>query len=164
MEYFPVERAPFNGKWHPECGLGSTTCLTKKSFINCNGYRVADHLVIEDLDFTLRFLRKYKTAIIGGEYLYLYTYLNENFGNNLNTKDCMKFLKRHITSYISAWFCSHNMADPVEEGLKLDEIISLINKLPKSDRYVIYETVRYMVPTIMATKKYHIESQKYIFQ
>ncbi len=153
IDYFPVESGPFNGKWYPECGLGSTTCLAKECFINCNGYRMADHLIIEDLDFTLRFLRKYKTAIIGGEYLYLYTDPYANFGNNLNTKDCMKFFKRHIASYISTWFCSHNMTDPVEEGLKLGEIISLINKLPKSDRYVIYETVRYMVPTIMATKK-----------
>ncbi len=161
VEYFPVEHGPFNnGKWHPECGLGTTTCLTKESFINCNGYRVANHLIIEDLDFTLRFLRKYKTAIIGGEYLYLYTEPRLNFGNNLNTKDCINFFKRHVVSYISAWFCSHNMADPVEEDLKLDKIISLITKLPKSDRCLIYETVHDKAPMIMAVKKISEEKSK----
>ncbi len=164
IDYFPVKHGPFNnGKWHPECGLGPTACLTKESFINCNGYRVADHLIIEDLDFTLRFLRKYKTAIIGGEYLYFYSDPHTNFGSNLNTKDCIIFFKRHVVSYISAWFCSHNMADPVEEDLKLDNIISLITKLPKSDRCLIHKTAIYMAPSIMKAKKISEEiAEQYI--
>ena len=163
IDYFPVDQGPFNdGEWHPQCGLGSTTCLTKKSFINCNGYRTADHLIIEDLDLTLRFLQRYKTAIIGGEYLYLYTDPRINFGNNLNTKDCMSFLKRHIACYISAWFSSRNMADPVEENLTLDEIVSLITKLPKSDRYLIHQSAKYMVRRIVKTKKISRQKAKEI--
>ena len=163
MEYFPLEREPYKNKHHMEWGLGATACLTKRSFINCNGYRVADHLIIEDLDFTFRFLRKYKAACIGGEYLYLYTYPYENFGNNITTKNYTKFLKRHIACYISAWFCSFNMPDPVEEDLKLDEIISLITKLPESDRYVIYESIGYMVAYIMKTKNIsEIEAEQYM--
>ena len=158
IDYFPTEQGPFNNgkcnyRWYPDCGLGSTTCLTKESFINCNGYRTAGHLIIEDLDFTLRFLRKYKTAVIIGGHLYLYTNPHASFGNNLSTKDCIKFLKRHIASYISAWFCSCNMPDPVEEDLSLDEIIALITKLPKTNRYLIYKSIRYMIQNIMRTEK-----------
>ncbi len=154
IDYFPIERGPFNkGKWHHQCGLGPSTCLTKESFINRNGYRIADHLIIEDLDFTLRFLRKYKSAIIGREYLYLYTDIQATFGSNLSTKDSINFLKRHVACYISTWFCLRNMPDPIEENLKLDEIISLITKLSKSDRCLIHEGVTYMVQSIMRTKR-----------
>ncbi len=154
IDYFPVDQALFNDdKWYLKGELGPMACLTKQSFINCNGYRIAEHLIIEDLDFTLRFSQRYKTAIIGGEYLYLYTDPDANFGDNRSTKDCINLLKRHIACYISAWFCSRNMPDPVEEDLTLDEIISLITKLPKSDRYLIHKSVRYMVPSIMKTKK-----------
>ena len=104
-EYYPLEQDPYRNKQHIKYGLGLVTCLTKESFINCNGYRLADHLIIEDLDFTLRFLRKYKGAnYSGGEHLYLYTDPGENFGNNLSTKDYIIFVKRHIACYISAWF------------------------------------------------------------
>ncbi len=162
--YYPIEQEPYKNKQCIEWVLGPMTCITKKSFINCNGYRITDHLIIEDLDFTLRFLRKYKGAYYkGGEYLYLYTDPNENFGNNLSTKDYMTFVKRHIACYISAWFCRGNMADPVESDLKLDEIISLITKLPKSERYVIYESIKYMLPRIMKAKKISEEiAEQYI--
>ena len=151
--YYRLAQDPYKNIQHGRHVLGHSICLTKESFINCNGYRVADHLIIEDLDFTLRFLRKYKAARIMGEPLYLYTHPHVNFGNNLTTKNCVDFLKRHVACYISAWFCSRNMADPVEENLTLDEITSLITKLPKSDRYLIYKSVRNMVPSIMKTKK-----------
>ena len=65
----------------------------------------------------------------------------------------MIFVKRHIACYVSAWFCRGNMTDPVESDLKLDEIISLITKLPKSDRHVIYESACDMTGYIMKTKK-----------
>ena len=152
-EHYPLIQDPYKSKQLNEYGLGTWTCLTKKSFINCNGYRIADHLIIEDLDFTLRFLRKYKGACISGESLYLYTAPEETFGNNLSTKDCINFLKRHIACYISDCFRRYNITDPVEENLKLEEIISLITKLSKSDRYLIYKSVCYMVPRIMAAKK-----------
>ena len=156
--YYRLVRAPYKNIQNSRHVLGAPTCLTRESFINCNGYRVADHLIIEDLDFTLRFLRKHKAARIIGKPLYLYTHPHASFGDNLTTKDCINFLKRHIACYISAWFCSRNMADPVEENLTLDEITSLITKLPKSDRYLIYKSVRNMVPRIMKTKK--ISKQK----
>ena len=54
--YYPIEQEPYKNKIPIGSGLGPATCLTKESFINCNGYRLADHLIIEDLDFTLRFL------------------------------------------------------------------------------------------------------------
>ncbi len=151
-EYYSLEREPYKNKQSVGCGLGAMTCLTKKSFIDCNGYRLAEHLIIEDLDLTLRFLRKYKGACIGGEYLYLYTDPIKNFGNNKSTKNCEDLLKRFIACYISAWFCNANMPDPVEENLELDEIISLITELPESDRYVIYESINYMLPNIMKAK------------
>ncbi len=151
--YNRLVQPPYKNIQHSRHVLGASICLTRESFINCNGYRVAEHLIIEDLDFTLRFLRKYKAARIMGEPLYLYTHPHVNFGNNRSTKDCINLLKRHIACYISAWFCSRNMPDPVEEDLTLDEIISLITKLPKSDRYLIYKSIRNMVPSIMKTKK-----------
>ena len=163
-EYYPLNRDPYQMKeQHIERVLGALTCLTKESFINCNGYRVANDLIIEDLDFTFRFFRKYKAACIGVEYLYLYTSPEENFGDNLSSQDSIKYVKRHIVCYISHWFRSRNMNDPVEEGLKLDEIISLITKLPKSDRYVIYESVRYWASLIMKEKKYQEGEQKNIY-
>ena len=163
IDYLPADQGPFNdGGWYPKLGLGPMACLTKKGFINCNGYRVADHLIIEDLDLTLRFLQKYKFAIIGGEYLYLYTDPDASFGDNLTTKDCINFLKRHIACYISAWFCSRNMPDPVEENLTLDEIVSLITKLPKSDRYLIHQSAKYMARRIAKTKKISRQKAKEI--
>ena len=153
-EYYPLKRDIYQKKeQHIERALGPMTCLTKESFINCNGYRLADHLIIEDLDFTFRFLRKYKGACIGGEYLYLYTEPLENFGDNLSSKDCINSVKRYIVCCISDWFRSRSMNDPVEENLKLDEILSLITKLPKSDRHVIYECARYWALYIMKEKK-----------
>ena len=151
-EYYSLERDPYKNKQTIEYVLGAMVCLTRESFINCNGYRLTDHLIVEDLDLTLRFLRKYKGACIGGEYLYLYTDPIKNFGNNKSTKNCENILKRHIACYISAWFCNANMPDPVEENLKLNEIISLITELPEPDRYVIYESIGYMIPRIMKTK------------
>ena len=151
--YNRLVQTPYKTIQHGKHVLGAPTCLTRESFINCNGYRVAEHLIIEDLDFTLRFLRKYKAARIMGKPLYLYTHPHVNFGNNRTTKNCVDFLKRHVACYISAWFCSRNMPDPVEENLTLDEITSLITKLPKSDRYLIYKSVRNMVPHIMKIKK-----------
>ena len=152
-EYYPLVQDPYKDRQHSGYILGPSICLTRESFIDFNGYRTDENLIIEDLDFTLRFLRKYKGARMMGDPLYLYTDSGVNFGYNLTTKDCINFLKRHVACYISAWFCSCNMPDPVEEGLKLDEIISLITKLPKSDRYLIHKSVRYMIPGIMKTKR-----------
>ena len=152
-EYYPLAQDPYKNKQHSEYILGPSICLTRESFIDFNGYRLEGHLIIEDLDFTLRFLRKYKGASMLGEPLYLYTDSEVNFGSNLTTKDCINFLKRHVACYISTWFDGHNMPDPVKEDLKLDEIISLITKLPKSDRCLIHKSVIYMMPSIMRTKK-----------
>ncbi len=146
--YFLLESAPYKNTQSLEYILGPMACLTKKSFIASNGYRLAEHLITVDLDFTLRFLQKYKGAFIGGEYLYLYTEASKN----LATKNHVEFLKRHIACYISAWFRNANMPDPVEENLELDEIISLITELPESDRYVIYESLDNMLPYIMKIK------------
>ena len=146
--YFSLEGTPYKNKQPLEYILGPMTCLTKESFIASNGYRLAEHIVTVNLDFTLRFLQKYKGAFIGGEYLYLYTEASKN----LITKNYVEVLKKHIACYISAWFCNADMLDPVKENLKLDEIISLITELPESDRYVIYESLDNMLPYIMKTK------------
>ena len=57
----------------------------------------------------------------------------------------------------------NNMKDPVEEKLKLNNIISLVTKLPKSDRYVIYESISHLSSHVMNTKNIsRIKAQRYI--
>ena len=51
-----------------------------------------------------------------------------------------------------------NCNSKVEDDLQLDEIILLITELPKSDRYMIYKSVLYMLPSIMTVK--NISSSK----
>lgn len=126
--------------------LGSTTFISKDIFIKCGGYRTSSR-IIEDLDFTLRFLEKYSMALIA-EVLYCYTKPSENYGNNMSTTNIIRFIKTHIASYLSAWFRIANMADPVEQGESLEEINQLIYKLPLRVRYIIYKSLLYMVDDI----------------
>ena len=116
--------------------LGPTTMIKKEAFDACSGFRVSPN-VIEDMDFTLRFQERFSAAIIG-EYLYKYVTPNKKFGYNVTTKDPVHYIKSYISSYLCAWFRRNVNSDPVEENKSLDEIMTLIPKLPEITRDSIY--------------------------
>ena len=116
--------------------LGPSTMIKKEIFNACSGFRTSP-LIIEDMDFTLRFQEKFSAAIIG-EYLYKYTLPDTKFGDNLTTRDPVHFMKSYIISYLCAWFRRNTNSDPVEESKSLDEIIELIPQLPQITRDSIF--------------------------
>ena len=121
--------------------LDATTVFTKESFMACGGQRTSDK-IIEDLDFTFIFLEKFH-AVRLTEVLYYYIVTESNLGNNVATRTLIRYMKRHVVSYISAWYRLTNQPDPVEGDLSLDEAHQLIHKLPPENRFAIYMTILY---------------------
>ncbi len=116
--------------------LGAPTMIKKEIFNACSGFRTSP-LIIEDMDFTLRFQERFSAAIIR-EYLYKCTLPDTRFGDNLTTRYPVHFMKSYIISYLCAWFRRNTNSDPVEENKSADEIIALIPLLPQITRDSIF--------------------------
>ena len=116
--------------------LGAATMIKKEIFHACSGLRTSP-LIIEDMDFTLRFQEKFSAAIMG-EYLYKYTLHDTKLDDSITTRQPARFIKSYIISYLCAWFRRNTNSDPIEENKSLDEIIMLIPQLPQITRDSIF--------------------------
>ncbi|MGU9977157.1 MAG: glycosyltransferase family 2 protein [Candidatus Oxydemutatoraceae bacterium WSBS_2016_MAG_OTU14] len=154
LGFMKVVEGPYAQKKPPPV-LGPATCLSKQSYMDCEGYRETQ-VVIEDLDFTLRFLTSKKMAYLNDRF-YHYYYPKERYREQKGDQGlCMdspaEFIKKHIVCYISEWCRYHKRADPVEEGKTIDEILPLVDSLSTDDRYIIYDSLKYFAIPLSAAK------------
>ena len=123
--------------------LGPNTFISRQSFLAVGGYRTQP-TIIEDLDFTLRYSRKYKWLWLEGAPLYFYPYGYSQEQNSLSRRNVKKLIKRHIACYISEWCRHQGLADPVEGNKASDEVLSLTSSLPQEKKKMIYETMNHL--------------------
>ena len=122
--------------------LGPTSFIEKKTFNDIGGYRQGK-TIIEDLDFTLRYRRRFHWAVMTGNYLYFYTFPSDNnAAESLSNQDVHNFVCRYISCFVSDWCYQNKISDPVEEGKEQDEILAILSQIPWFDRYRIYWTMK----------------------
>ncbi len=142
--------------------IGPHSLMEKDSYIKIAGQR-SQGVIIEDLDFTLRYSHYYTWASIQdrGSYFYTYPYDNSKVGQVNN--NILDYAKRMSACYISEWCRINNIEDPVEQGKSLSGIIAITAKISLKDRAIIYNNIRYFRRTLLLiggmSKK---ESKKYL--
>ena len=135
----------------PPAVLDAGICILRQSFLDCRGYRTFE-TIVEDLDFTLRFLEIHRAAslYIG---LYYYAYPQANLRRNkqslVNNKPDL-FIRRHVASYISAWCRHYKLPDPIEEGKPLDEILAILRRMSANERTIVYKSYEHFVGFLTA--------------
>lgn len=136
--------------------LGPTTTITRESFLAIGGYRPHTS-IIEDLDFTLRYSRKYKWTYIHGSSIFFYSHPIDQESTGLSNSNVLLFTQRHIACYISAWHMYKNLADPIEEEKSLEDILATTRLLPLKDKHLIFKGAGHLFKNIAITQKITIK-------
>ena len=132
--------------------LNATSFITGKSFNQLGGYR-RQETIIEDLDFTLRYRRRFSGSLMNGDNLYFCTYPTaDNSNSSLSNQDVYNFTRRHISCFVSDWCCQNNIPDPVDAGKELAEILAILPQMPWLARYRIYWSMLGIVFLLVSNK------------
>ena len=140
--------------------LGPNTFVSRQSFLAAGGYRTQP-TIIEDLDFTLRYSRKYKWLWLPNCPLYFYNFRDIKDKNSLSTENVKRFVERHIACYVSEWCRHQDLADPVEENRALTEILQLAPSLSQEAKKTIYETMGHLLYYSFALDHYALRVLDY---
>ena len=140
--------------------LGPNTFVSRQSFLAAGGYRTQP-TIIEDMDFTLRYSRKYKWLWLERAPLYFYSYGNSGGGSRLTTEAPKRFIKRHIACYVSEWCRHQGLPDPVEEDKTLADILRLAPSLSQEAKKTIYETMHHLLHYSFAFDHYALRVLDY---